>query len=137
MMTRIYRVLFTFCRLWYNEQENFSGRSMADKNKEKPKAEEKQLRDYEMVLVVSPEIEGEALDTAIGNVSQFIIGKGGTVSTEERWGKKKLAYPLKRFQEGSYVLTRFKMKPTWSKELEASLKISENVLRHLLVRLGS
>jgi small subunit ribosomal protein S6 len=52
----------------------------------------------------------------------------------EKWGKKKLAYPIKHFLEGNYVLTRFKVSPAQCKELEANLKITEEVLRHLLIK---
>ncbi len=107
------------------------------KSKEALKAEDKQLRDYELVFIISPEVEDGALDTAIDSVSQFITGKGGTISNVERWGKRRLAYPIKHFPEGSYVLTWFKMKPVWSKELEANLQISEEILRHLLIKMGS
>ena len=104
-------------------------------NKEALKEEDKQLRGYELVFIISPEVVDEALDTAIDNISRFITGKGGIISEVERWGKRKLAYPLKHFLEGSYVLTRFKLKPMWSKELEANLQISEEILRHLLIKL--
>jgi len=93
-------------------------------------------REYELVFIVNPEVVDEALENAINGVSQFVTGKGGTVSQVEQWGKRKLAYPLKRFLEGNYVLARFKMRPQWSKELEANLQISENILRHLLVKIG-
>jgi len=75
-------------------------------------------------------------DTIIENISRFITEKGGVVSEVERWGKKKLAYPIKSFVEGSYVLSRFKLKPTLSKDLEANLRISEDIVRHLLVKLS-
>ena len=113
---------------------------MASKNgngNEALKTEDKQLRDYELVFIVSPEVEDEALEATISGVSRFITDKGGVISSEERWGKRKLAYPIKRFLEGSYVLTQLKMRPGWSKELEANLKISEEVLRHLLIKVGS
>jgi small subunit ribosomal protein S6 len=104
-------------------------------NSTEVKTEEKQLRDYELVFITSPEVNEEALEAMVGNVSQFITGKGGEITDEERWGKRRLAYPIKRFLEGNYVLTRFKMQPMWSKELEASLQISEEILRHLLIRI--
>ena len=99
--------------------------------------EDNQLHDYELVVIISPEVGDEALDSVIDNVSQFITKSGGTVSDVERWGKKRLAYPIKNSIEGSYVLTRFQLKPTLSKELEANLRISEEVLRHLLIRVDS
>ena len=97
--------------------------------------EDKQLRNYELVLIISPEIADEALDTKIDNISQFITERGGVISDVERWGKRRLAYPIEHFMEGNYVLAQFKLKPTLGKELEASLQISEGVLRHLLIRI--
>jgi len=105
--------------------------------KEVLKVEDESLRDYELVLIVSPEVGEEKFEAIVDNVSQFITGKGGAISDVERWGKRKLAYPIRRFMEGSYVLTRFRLKPALSQELEANLQISEEVLRHLLVRLSS
>jgi len=110
---------------------------MVAKGKSATKVEDMQLRDYEMVLIISPEIVDEALDTAISRISQFITENGGTISDVEHWGKRKLAYPIKHFMEGYYVLTRFKMRPALCKELEAKLQVSEEVLRHLLINLDS
>ena len=95
--------------------------------------EDKQLCDYELVVIINPEVADEAV--IIDNVSRFITENGGTISNTERWGKRKLAYPIKHFMEGSYVLTQFKLRSKLSKELAASLRISEEVLRHLLIRL--
>ncbi|MBM4448318.1 MAG: 30S ribosomal protein S6 [Chloroflexi bacterium] len=102
--------------------------------KEEAKTEETQLRDYELVIVVSPETADDALEAALKNVNQFITGKGGVVSEAERWGKRKLSYPIKSHLEGNYVLTRCQMKPAWAKELDANLNLSEDVLRHLLLK---
>jgi len=101
------------------------------------RVEDEHLRDYELVLIISPEVPGDKFDAVIDNVSQFITGKGGIISDVEQWGKRRLAYPIKHFEEGSYVLSRFKLKPTLSKELEANLQISEEILRHLLIKLSS
>jgi small subunit ribosomal protein S6 len=103
-------------------------------SQEELQVEDKQLRDYELVFIISPEVSEETLEATVGSVNQFITGKGGVISDEERWGKRKLAYPITSFLEGNYVLTRFKMKPIWSRELEANLQISEEILRHLLIR---
>ncbi len=101
------------------------------------KVEDKQLRDYELVVIINPEVVEEKFEATIDNVSQFITEKGGIVSNVERWGTRRLAYPIEHFMEGSYVLTRFRLKPALSKELEVNLQISEEVLRHLLVKLSS
>ncbi len=100
-------------------------------------AEDEQLRDYEMVLVVSPELDEDKFNTTLNNISQLITDMGGEVSDVKQWGKRRLAYPIKQFSEGNYVLTQIKLKPTLNREVEAKLQIYEEVLRHLLVRLGS
>jgi len=106
-------------------------------SKQAVKAEEVELRDYELVVIISPEVEDEKLEAIIDNISQLITERGGIISGVDRWGKRKLAYPIKHFMEGSYVLAQFKLKPALSQELEARLRISEEVLRHLLVKLSS
>jgi len=95
------------------------------------------LPDYELVMVISPEVAEEEFEAEIDGVSRFVTERGGSIADIERWGKRRLAYPIKHFGEGSYVLSRFKLGPEFGKELEANLRISEKVLRHLLIRLGS
>ena len=98
------------------------------------KVESKQPRDYELTVIISPEVIEERLDAIVDNLSQFVTGKGGSVADIQKWGKRKLAYPLKHFEEGNYILVRFNMEPTFTRELEANLHISEEVLRHLLIK---
>jgi small subunit ribosomal protein S6 len=112
---------------------NLLGEPMARK-KEAIQVEDKRLQDYELVFIVSPEVSEESLEGTINGISQYITGKNGTISDVEKWGKKKLAYPLKHFLEGNYVLTRFKINPAQCKELETNLRISEDILRHLLLK---
>ena len=100
------------------------------------KTENEQLSDYELVLIINPEVVEEKFEATVESISQFITGRGGIISEVEQWGKRKLAYPIKHFLEGSYVLFRFKSKPTLGKELKASLQISEEVMRHLLMKLS-
>lgn len=108
---------------------------MATRKKETTaKAEDKQLNSYELVFIVNPEVTEESLEAIIGNISQFITGKGGTVASSEKWGKRKLAYPLKHFLEGNYVLSKFDMNPAASRELESNLFINDQILRHLLIK---
>jgi len=106
------------------------------RKKQEVKVESTRLQDYEMVFIVSPEIADEELEGKVNSVSEFITGREGVMSEVEVWGKRKLAYPLKHFLEGSYVLARFKLSPVRCKELEANLKISEDILRHLLIKVG-
>jgi len=93
------------------------------------------LRAYELIVIISPEIDEEEIPTTVEKINQFIIERGGSIAEVNQWGKRKLAYPIKHFVEGNYVLTQFTMEPRLTEELEASLGISEEILRHLLVRL--
>lgn len=98
--------------------------------------EANQLRDYELVVIISPQVADEDVPAALEKVGQSITDRGGTITEVNQWGRRKLAYPIKRFLEGNYVLTQFKIEPKMTAELEASLRLAEDILRHLLVRLG-
>lgn len=100
-------------------------------------AKDNKLRDYELVFIISPDVPDENLDAAVETVSKFITERGGTITQVDRWGKKKMAYSIKSHLEGNYVLTRFKLPPSLSKDLEARLEISDDILRHLLIKLDS
>jgi small subunit ribosomal protein S6 len=91
------------------------------------------MTDYELVTVISPEVDGERLPEIIEQVGKFITDEGGVVESTEQWGIRKLAYPVKKFMEANYVLTRFKLEPNLTKKLGAELRASEEILRHLIV----
>ena len=91
------------------------------------------LRDYELTVIIRPDLDAEKLEARINAISQFITDKGGAVSEIQKWGKRKLGYPIKKSLEGFYVLVKCKMKPASGKELEGNLRISEDILRHLLI----
>ena len=92
------------------------------------------MRDYELVLIIDPEIPEEDVPSAIDKVSQFITGRGGSVASVNRWGRRKLAYAIQRHLEGNYVVTQFQLDPDQVASLEASLGLAEEVIRHLVVR---
>ncbi len=97
---------------------------------------DKKVQEYELVYIINPETTEDALEAKVNSIGQFITSRDGIISGVDKWGKKKLAYPLKHYLEGIYVLTKFKISPARCKELEANLKISEEILRHLLVKAG-
>jgi small subunit ribosomal protein S6 len=107
---------------------------MVPRKKQAAIVEDKRLQDYELVFIVSPELSEESLESKIEGINQFITGNNGVIAEVEKWGKKKLAYPIAHFLEGYYILARFKISPARCKELEANLKLSEEVLRHLLIK---
>lgn len=101
-----------------------------------PKSGGNRLRDYELVVIISPSVADEEIAATIEKINQFINERGGSTTEVNQWGRRKLAYPIRDFMEGNYVLTQFRMDPKLTAELEASLGLSEEILRHLLVRLS-
>ena len=100
-----------------------------------PNREETGLGSYELVFIIRPDASDEQFEATVEGVNQFITGRDGIVDEVEQWGKKRLAYPILHHREGSYVITRFQLSPDQNRELDTSLRISEDVIRHLLVRL--
>jgi len=92
------------------------------------------LRDYEVLYIVRADVDDEKVQDAVKRVNTLIERSGGTAERTNLWGKRKLAYEVKHQKEGSYVLQDFQLDPTRVPELEAGLKITEEVLRHLIVR---
>jgi len=95
------------------------------------------MHNYELVTVISPEVDDEGMTEIVDKMNKFIGDKDGIVEETERWGMRKLAYPIKRFLEANYILTRFKLEPKFVRELEANLRASDEILRHLIVKEGN
>jgi len=92
------------------------------------------LRDYEVLYIVRADLDDEKVQDAVKRVNTLIQRSGGTAERTNLWGKRKLAYEVKHQKDGAYVLQDFKLDPERVPELESSLKITEEVLRHLIVR---
>ena len=93
------------------------------------------MRDYELVMILSPEAtEAEAAET-VERITSLISDGGGSVSEQDNWGIRRLAYPIQRFIEGNYFITRCKMEARAAVELDSTLNSSQDVLRHLVFRL--
>ncbi len=95
------------------------------------------MRDYEMVFIIHPEIDGDEAEDVVDDVKDLITKNDGKVTKVESWGLRKLAYPIKKQQEGRYVLMEFDLEPQSISEIERVLKLTEPVMRHLIIRLES
>lgn len=91
-------------------------------------------RDYEILYIVRPNIEETDLGDVTKKVESLIESLDGSVQRTNIWGKRRLAYEVDRLREGHYVLTDFQIEPARVPEMEATLKISDTVFRHLIVR---
>jgi small subunit ribosomal protein S6 len=93
------------------------------------------LRDYELVMIVSPEVADEAVPATMERVQEFIAEQGGQVKEVTPWGRRKLAYPIGSSREGNYVVAQLGLDPQRVRALEDNLKLAEDVIRHLVVKL--
>lgn len=94
------------------------------------------LRDYEMVVILTPEIADDVVGESLERLNQNVTVHGGEVVDTNHWGRRRLAYPIKRHMEGNYVVTQIKLDPGKVPDLESTLRISEEVIRHLIVKAG-
>ena len=92
------------------------------------------LRDYEMVVILSPDIGDDVIGESLERLSQNITTRGGEVVDVNHWGRRRLAYPIRSHLEGNYVVSQVKLDPDQLPNLESNLRISEEVIRHLIVR---
>ena len=92
--------------------------------------------DYELVAIVSPDASDEVVAGKIDGVSQLITERQGVVEESQRWGKRRLAYPIKKYIEGNYSLLRFKLEPADILALRQSLETDQDVLRYLVTKRG-
>lgn len=94
------------------------------------------MRDYELVFIIGPEVIEENIITVTDRVSGWITSGAGEVTNVNVWGRRRLAYPIRDNREGTYATLQFKMAPQATGELERSIKLAEDILRYLLVRMG-
>ena len=92
------------------------------------------MRDYEVLYIIRADLDDDKVQDAVKRVNTLIERSGGALDRTNIWGKRKLAYDVKHQKEGSYILQDFQLDPDRVPELESSLKITEEVLRHLIVR---
>lgn len=92
------------------------------------------MRDYELAIIVSPNIETEGVTAVVEKVSELIGVINGKVTSVDVWGRRALAYAIDNHREGTYVLLQANMPPAGLTELERNLKLSEEIIRYLLVK---
>ncbi len=90
--------------------------------------------DYELVVIVVSQLDEQGVAAVIERYTNWITASGGTVGSTNIWGRRVLAYAIKKHTDGVYVQFNFQLPPTKSRELERNLRIDEQVIRHMLVR---
>jgi small subunit ribosomal protein S6 len=90
------------------------------------------MREYELMYVVHPDLDETALNDVIKRISAWITDGGGTVDKTDVWGKRPLAYAIRKQAHGQYVLMQVNMDPKFGVTLERNLRLQEPVMRFLL-----
>jgi len=91
------------------------------------------MNKYESVVIINPSLEAEVIKSLISKITDLINTKG-TVNSVEELGNKKLAYEIKKNKEGYYVLIKFEAKPELIAELERVYKITDEVIKFIVVK---
>jgi small subunit ribosomal protein S6 len=92
------------------------------------------LYDYELALIIRPEVEEEGQQSLIERLSEILTSGGGQVTDVESWGRRRLAYPIRKTQEGFYYFIQGQFSASVLPELERAIKLNEDILRHMVVR---
>ena len=92
------------------------------------------MRRYELMLVFKPDAPDERTQAVVERTTRLIVGDGGQIVKVQPWGRRRLAYPIDRHREGQYHILVFEAPATTILELERGLLITEEVLRHLVIR---
>lgn len=91
------------------------------------------MREYELVFVIHPDLDENAFNEVVDRIKGWISDDNGEVVKTDLWGKRRLAYPIRKQMEGQYVLLQTKMSPELCEKLERNVRFVEPVMRFLIV----
>ena len=91
-------------------------------------------RDYELGFILNPEVSEEQTRAILDRVQTIVANYGGQIVKVNQWGRRRLAYPIQRHRDGFYIFIDMILTPETVSELDRTLKVSEEVLRHLIKR---
>ncbi len=91
------------------------------------------MRNYELVVIVHPDLDEAALNSVVEKVKGWIVDSGGSVAKVDLWGRRRMAYAIRKQHEGQYVWLQAEIAPKFSAELERNLRFLEPVMRFMLI----
>lgn len=93
------------------------------------------MRNYEIVFIVHPDLDENAFKENVEKVKSWITESGGKIEKEDFWGKKRMAYSIRKQTDGQYMLLHAKMMPSFANELDRNFRLLEPVMRFLITTL--
>ncbi|MBU3091145.1 30S ribosomal protein S6 [Clostridium sp. CM028] len=91
------------------------------------------MRKYETIFILHPSLDEEAVKANVEKFKGVIENNGGEIENVDAWGKRKLAYEIQKVGEGHYTLINFNAKPELPKELDRVFRITDSVIRHIII----
>jgi len=98
-----------------------------------PKERRSMMRNYEIVFIIHPDLDEASFNETLTRVKSWITEADGSITKEEIWGKKRMAYAIRKQREGQYVLLNAQMAPAFVSELERNFRITEPIMRYLVI----
>jgi small subunit ribosomal protein S6 len=92
------------------------------------------MKAYELLYIIRPDLDDEAIATTVDKFSEVVTNNGGTDVTVDKWGKRRLAYEINDYREGFYILMNFNGEARTAQEVERVMKISDTVVRFLTTK---
>lgn len=93
-------------------------------------------RNYELTVVIPSDVSEDDLSGVLDQVKGWVTEQGGAVSAVDNWGRRRLAYPIADYTEANYALLNINIDPLKINEVDRNLKLSQQIIRHLFVRLN-
>ena len=92
------------------------------------------MRQYELILIIQPDLDEEAINSVIDRVKKMITDNAGEILKMDLWGSKQLAYEIQDFRDGYYVYMEVEFKPEFGTELKQNLRYVEPIIRYILTK---
>lgn len=94
------------------------------------------MRNYELICILQPDLDETAFNGVLDRVKGWVTESGGSVDKVDVWGRRRLAYSIRKQREGQYVLLNISLDPSASAGLERNIRYQEMVIRHMLTLVG-
>ena len=91
------------------------------------------MNNYELVYIIQPGLDDDGVQAVDDRIGQAIVDQDGEIVSTDHWGKRRLAYPIRRYFEGFYILHNLSLPPAGVQGVERQLRLSEDVIRFLFV----
>lgn len=91
------------------------------------------MRNYEGIFIIDPDLPADTAKATVAQIQELISKNGGRVDGMQEWGKKRMAYKIKKKQDGNYLLVNFQLDSQSTKKVEQTLKLNDNLMRFLII----